>query len=426
MAYNKACLIGYQCTTSKFAKDLSGTCDPAKDNHLIAGMSAVVNIDAIKQLQNVVLRYQATLFAKALYKAYQQINLDTNAALNQPQVLKVFVSPEFFFRPSAKNEQGEYAYTQEERDALFDALNSLPDREKFKDWVIVAGTVIWGWKNAADANKYYVMNSAFFKYGAQQNFKKTTKHEASDDDKIQNNDYKPQNIAAQYHGNIFEAWADNHIQVDQKKLGVEICRDHVNKNMILKKALMNRRKVNEGKNDELTFHILTCCNVLEYTSSIACKKHGIFFRLDGLKPSDDRVTIKQCTQQGYAKDFNYYHQFQAYMKEYDNVDLAKAWYNSLKNDTERGKWGNSPLGAWHKYLRTQDDKPFELIASQGESAAFVSWLNTKQDRTLLGNAEVFTAVELPDDLQRTAAATKDRLIISDAIPISQASDKNQG
>ena len=59
---------------------------------------------------------------------------------NDPNTLKIFMAPEFYFRPASR----ERAYSYQEYLAIKDVLRAtITEDEKFKHWLVIAGTIMW-------------------------------------------------------------------------------------------------------------------------------------------------------------------------------------------------------------------------------------------------------------------------------------------
>lgn len=127
-----------------------------------AAFAGVSNIDARKRL--------ARLYAVML-EAQEQIAIlgDSN------YTLKVFVAPEFYFRPLSENSnitpKGP-SYTLQEYREIKKALETLADDKKFINWVIIPGTILWSGSgmigrkrpNTGDAEVFF-NSSMFLKVG---------------------------------------------------------------------------------------------------------------------------------------------------------------------------------------------------------------------------------------------------------------------
>ncbi|MEL6538002.1 MAG: hypothetical protein AAFQ98_21470, partial [Bacteroidota bacterium] len=267
---------------------------------------------------------------------------------------------------------------------------------------------------------------AFLKHGAAANAKVSTKHHASDTDGIRVEAHYPDKIPQANHAEVFGSFADQILTVDTLKLGVEVCRDHINKHQVLKSSLMEYRGIMLQQDETLDFHLLTCCDIAVVRGSIASQENGYFFRVDGKVADDNRITLKQCLRQGYAKDRLYYMKHNVYWNNWDSVRQANAWYQSLPTKNRPDAKGGT-IGVWQTYLKTEhkDKDIYANYCDPGQSPGYQAYLDSREDNTKLGLAERLTATALPDTMQRTNVANnKDRLMISGLLPIGQKSNRN--
>ncbi|HEX8112645.1 MAG TPA: hypothetical protein VF516_33170, partial [Kofleriaceae bacterium] len=133
--YQSYQLIGYQTPTTKLGPgdlvNLDAYADLIGDLKTNDGwLSDIKNADMKKRL------------ARLIGVVEQAHALQGQQVSNDQTTLKVFLVPEFYFRPTA--DQGvQSSYSDAERDALVKVLDRYVKAERFKHWLFVFGTVIW-------------------------------------------------------------------------------------------------------------------------------------------------------------------------------------------------------------------------------------------------------------------------------------------
>jgi hypothetical protein len=77
-------------------------------------------------------------------------------ANEKTDTLKIFMAPEFYFRPKQYDDRYKYnVYPEPHAEAIFDQLSTMFTDSAFKNWLVVAGTVLWKytWHNPT-TNKF--------------------------------------------------------------------------------------------------------------------------------------------------------------------------------------------------------------------------------------------------------------------------------
>lgn len=227
--------------------------------------------------------------------------------------LKIFVVPEFYFRPPnsfARRDCPYNTYSYDEAVQIFDELNHLFVHADFSDWLIVAGTVMWHWNNTddeqpgpnpnpnqPDPNGLYVpsdptgrvyRNSAvYIRGGRADSLRIIEKDVPSGIDGVPN-PYAPKRDAYDDHFvKTFEDWdlQKQHVfEVGEVRCGLEVCLDHSDEagHRVLKTVIRKWRKRENAAPPALDLHILTAGGMPIEKGSVAAKRNGYILRNDGL------------------------------------------------------------------------------------------------------------------------------------------------
>jgi hypothetical protein len=194
-------------------------------------------------------------------------------------VLNVFLAPEFFFRSSMGTKDGSDHYTlvevQEARAVIREAVLSS---SAFDDWLLVPGTAVYKnykvitRKSGITTNVLFNDAWVITRGGSRGRFGKTElvcqKQNFAVGDKLED-DLKAmsgplKNLAAKVNRQI--------LQLDNVKIGFEICLDHKNG------ALKNTVKAPPGT---LDLHLLISCGMSPVPGNVAARTGGYVLRCNG-------------------------------------------------------------------------------------------------------------------------------------------------
>ena len=296
MPYTHFRYIAYEVPTATMALDAGGNFT----GNVISGYppgnaSPAVATIPVPALPNPLPDWHVRLLrlAAAVDLARQNLGAGDNA-----NTLKVFVAPEFYFRPPAAG-RADYAndtYPQADMLSIWGVLDTMFANVLFADWLIVPGTVMWNRHvpTAADAQRRNYFNSVLYvRGGAAQTTRLIEKQLPSGIDGIPRA-YAPGNDALLKP--IYQDWrvrAEHIIRVDGKDYGVEVCLDHYNSNScrVLKQVLYewpgrygdlsNAQRAALVRNPELALHILTAGGMPLEMRSVAARVGGYILRNDG-------------------------------------------------------------------------------------------------------------------------------------------------
>ena len=222
-------------------------------------------------------------------------------------VLKVFLAPEFYFRPN----NAEKAYTFNRAINIIECLHELFSSEEWVDWLIVPGTIFSALPadakngslpvtmgNGQNINlaKAYLNTSVLVKGGGSgAPFHYVHKRTISRIDGV------PQIESAQINPLFrpsLEQWPElkqRLMKIDNINIGIDICKDHYEAEL---KSVVRAWQQNEGAPaPDIDLHLITSCGAQVVPGSVAAKQGGFVMHCDGIKnPGDWSVSTFQRVQ----------------------------------------------------------------------------------------------------------------------------------
>ena len=308
MAYTHFQYIAYQTPTFGF---------DANDGSFLASLAPGDLCDAIDDIpvpENLGLSDDAKKrlrrLAAVVEKAHSELVGD------QDTTLKVFMAPEFYFRPEAATNS--HTYSQEERGKILAALGLMFKDAKFDHWLIVPGTVLANIPVVPLTNPktYYYYNTAIAIQGGT-NCKLTAieKQQPSSIDGVPvNGGITSTTVAAGNYKEHFEQWSQRKqrmFRVGGIQMGLDICLDHCGPAafnpagaVVIQDTLrVTKRVVNEflaqpplpAPLPELSLHLLTAGGMPVVPQSLAAKNGGYMLRTDGHPGMNPTINFKRIT-----------------------------------------------------------------------------------------------------------------------------------
>ncbi|WP_160712976.1 hypothetical protein [Chitinophaga solisilvae] len=137
MAYTHFRYIGYQVPTVGYGQNGFLPIAPGDTPDLPAN-DPVIN-EILNRVSNQDARCRLARLYMVLLQAYQAIQSSDNS-----NVLKVFLAPEFYFRPYALPNTSDWpAYSYTEYQSLKFSFSLLMEDTRFNDWLIIPGSIMW-------------------------------------------------------------------------------------------------------------------------------------------------------------------------------------------------------------------------------------------------------------------------------------------
>lgn len=191
--------------------------------------------------------------------------------------LKIFMAPEFYFRPNAGPHN---SYTRGSAMNLIDALRKLLVHPGLRDWLFVPGTIFW--HQPAGGGRVYFNTALIIKGGPNAPF--TFIHKRL----ISGIDGAPVVDAAALNPHlrpILQKWDEerqNVITIDNRGFGIEVCLDHADDaacHTLDGICVKYRQKL--GILPLIDIHLLTACGMPLNVRSSAARAGGYILRVDG-------------------------------------------------------------------------------------------------------------------------------------------------
>lgn len=141
--YNKFQLIAYQVPTDRFFKKDNNQVAKS-ENRLPAGNRCQI---ASTRLNDMEQDLTAGLSADARSRLMRMIAVAEKAAASlnidtARNTLKIFMAPEFYFRPELKGTTS-WSYTLAEKELIEKALGKVFSAKEYESWLFVFGTIVW-------------------------------------------------------------------------------------------------------------------------------------------------------------------------------------------------------------------------------------------------------------------------------------------
>jgi hypothetical protein len=137
-------LIAYQVPTERFNKKNDNGEYEKLETRLPAGEKCPIQS---AQLQDLEEQLQQGLSGDALNRLYRMIAVVEKAAASpqidtSPNTLKIFMAPEFYFRPELKGSTS-WSYNVDEKVLIEKALKSVFGTNSYQNWLFIFGTIVW-------------------------------------------------------------------------------------------------------------------------------------------------------------------------------------------------------------------------------------------------------------------------------------------
>ncbi|MGH3831250.1 MAG: hypothetical protein ACRDRS_12530 [Pseudonocardiaceae bacterium] len=249
--------------------------------------------------------------------AYAQ--LQGRAIADEPDTLKVFVAPEFYFRPySAGIGYDNNTYPIGQLTSIYYALRTMFSDRRLERWLIVCGTVMYNNLQESPRSKDFYYNTAVIVLGG---------NSVDINDRIYTVEKRAPSlldgvpvvsgVLAAMSGDpelklIMEGWSNmkNHLlSIDNVRVGVEVCLDHDDRPNchVLRRTLIQERELSRSARKSVALHILTAGGMPIQPKSVAAKVNGYILRSDGMNGPEPRVQLSQITR-------------------YDPADFLNRWF----------------------------------------------------------------------------------------------------
>jgi hypothetical protein len=224
---------------------------------------------------------------KRLLGVVRKAHTRVETAGTNDRTLKIFMAPEFYFRP---NSGPSNSYSQQVMLELMVQLRAVLSHADFKHWLFVPGSIFWSMKqkwNGVERDTFF--NTALLLKGgvpadSVRNPPFTFIHKRL----VSNADGAPQFQAAMLHADlakILGGWDDikaNVFECDYLTFGLEVCLDHYFG--VLKNQVLPGYRNHTGRDKRVNLHLLTACGMPYSGANAVSVPQGYLLRVDG-KPA---------------------------------------------------------------------------------------------------------------------------------------------
>jgi hypothetical protein len=298
--YTKFMMIGYEIPTAKPDPGTEYALDFEKGITKYRGQTYTkTNYLHIPEMSNTDAKIRLQRLAGVVNLAKSSI-----PGVNQANVLKIFMAPEFFFRPKDEITQ-QYnfifenelksrmislrAYTEETRDEICNALATMFSHKDFADWVFIPGSIVYGHKveskdplDKKDPDKLFLRNQAMVVIGGKAEDAVVTtvdKVNISKADGVYDPGWRQDCTLGEAIGGLTER-KKALFMIHGIKFGLEICMDHDEET--LKKTCQELVPTLQGGLPEpVDLHLLINNSQILNPFAVAARQRGYVLREDG-------------------------------------------------------------------------------------------------------------------------------------------------
>ncbi|NEW06836.1 hypothetical protein GK047_12525 [Paenibacillus sp. SYP-B3998] len=227
--------------------------------------------------------------------------------------LKIFILPEFYFRPPATvgADYTNNTYPPLVFSSIFNVLNSMFQHADFRDWLFICGTALGNTISDTTVQPIYHNSAAIVRGGPRVIVDRGLTRLAGVHEIIEKRlNSGIDGIVGSVPGmdpgtkQIFEDWRMRRkrvMEIDGVSMGLDICLDHVSS--VLKQTVADwSSKENGARTPALKFHLLTAGAMSIRPSDVVAKVGGYVIRNDGLAtaPASARSELKRVTGYSYT------------------------------------------------------------------------------------------------------------------------------
>jgi hypothetical protein len=210
--------------------------------------------------------------------------------------LKIFMAPEFFFRPPATLGANylHHTYPNNDQAKILAALNGMFVHADFQDWLFVPGTIMWNTSLDTRRATLFFNTVIHIRGGLQNALNVIEKKQPSGIDGVP---VTGAPILDAGYKIVHQRWQTRkrHVfAVNGTELGLEICLDHLDSGncRVLKTVLSDWEKY-QGNNQEISLHLLSAGGMSIQVKSVAARINGYILRNDGLANPGARSELRK-------------------------------------------------------------------------------------------------------------------------------------
>ena len=247
------------------------------------------DLSTIPQQSDLFYRMQRFLGAMAEAHAY----LDKRSLIKDSE-LKIFMAPEFYFRPN----NADVAYSYSEYTAFRRIMtDTLAKDGRFKNWLVVCGTLVWKHEdNITGLRPNYALIQGDYFYNTAVTIFLTPKGagKSVDIDKTATStiDGIPfEKSSDTLHHHLRRSYQQERIiEENGIRIGLDICLEHI-QDLRKVRARVIREMVQASMDYRPHIHLLTACGMSLHNKSTASRRFGYRARIDGLRNQDENGNV---------------------------------------------------------------------------------------------------------------------------------------
>jgi hypothetical protein len=235
---------------------------------------------------------------KRLQRLAGVVNLAANRLSgigDNPNTLKIFMAPEFYFRPVAADpDYHSGTYPVKDQVAILQAMNEMFAHADFRDWLIVPGTVLWNTR--ADVRRDFLyFNTLVHVQGGQQNVLNVIeKNQPSGIDGMPVVGVPGRDVAYSVFHTSWKNRKKRVAMVSGTPVGFDVCLDHqIGPEFRILKYVLHNWRANEGIRQQVGLHLLCAAGMDVQPPSVAAKPNGYILRNDGIANPGARSQLIQ-------------------------------------------------------------------------------------------------------------------------------------
>lgn len=240
---------------------------------------------------------------KRLQRLAGVVNLAANRLAgigDNPNTLKIFMAPEFYFRPVAADpDYHSGTYPVRDQVELLQALNGMFVHADFRDWLFVPGTVLWNTQADPKAPPLYFNTLVHVRGGQQNALNVIEKNHPSRIDGMPVVGVPARDVQYRVFHTSWRNRKKRVADVAGTPVGFDVCLDHqVGPPFRILKTVLHDWPANEAHHQQsVALHVLCAAGMEVQPPSVAARPNGYILRNDGIANPGARSQMTQI--QGY-------------------------------------------------------------------------------------------------------------------------------
>jgi len=214
--------------------------------------------------------------------------------------LKIFMAPEFYFRPPAALGADYFSgtYPLADVNAIWKAFSNMFAHADFQHWIFIPGTMLWNTRVDPKRPHLYFNTLAHIRGGVADGLNVIEKNQPSTIDGMPVVGVPARDSAYRVFHQTWRNRKKHVVDVSGVPVGFEICLDHLNSaySRVLKNVLSDWRANEGGALPGLKLHILCAAGMSIQDKSVCPIVNGYILRNDGIAKAGARSELKEITR----------------------------------------------------------------------------------------------------------------------------------